>query len=312
VTDVARLAAIAALAFAIASCGGVSIPTAPPTLAAATPFSSIDAALGVLHVETEPAVLAAPLSLRYLGTATQLAGGPDEVAAGVIVSLDRVLSPDLVQVVADGQACEGTAEILAGVESDMVLEWRTTGACSIALKYTHAVGAIHHPIHGAVFGAVVAQGATVKLQPLDAASSAAPIAVTAGPTGVEPMEVPLGRYRVSATLDGEVLKATEIEFGPGGDIVVDLMALSRRVPRDCGGVDAATCDAAIQAALHYGQWVGPARIVASVQIRKTTVQSCDPGIKPALDVVFQVAPSGEINVTVGHTSSGAWQACPPY
>ena len=41
--------------------------------------------------------------------------------------------------------------------------------------------------------------------------------------------------------------------------------------------------------------------------------SCDVGLEaPFVDVRFELAPDGDIDVTVGHRGSGVYVACPPY
>jgi hypothetical protein len=42
------------------------------------------------------------------------------------------------------------------------------------------------------------------------------------------------------------------------------------------------------------------------------VQDCDPNIQPQYDAVFQTARDGEINATVGRSTTGSWVACPAY
>jgi hypothetical protein len=259
-------------------------------------------------METDPVSFGTPLLLAY-----PLSGGVvDVVPAGSKVAVDRAFQPGRVQVMANGTPCRESAEIAAGVESDMVLDIQASGTCSIALRYTHLVGAIHHPILGGVFGAIAPLGAVVTLRSLDPASGFGPVAVTSGSDGVSPFEVPLGRYEVTASLAGEVIRSEEIEFEPGTDIVVDLMGLRARVPRDCGKLATTTCETVIRAAMRYGQWVRPTDIVTSVAVRTTEVRSCDPMVDPQLDVIFKVAPDGVINATVGMTPTGDWLACPPY
>jgi hypothetical protein len=291
--------------------------TAPPTTAAPSSAArTLDPAIdtGILHVETQPAVLSLALRLEYVGSGSSLSGLVDAVDQDTPVSISRALPPGIVGVVANDRACTGSAEVVADLESDAILEVGPSGACSFALSYTHAVGAIQHPIRGAVFGAVVAEGATVVLTPLDPASTTQPIEMVAGPTGIEPMEVPLGQYEVTASADGEVLAKKELDLGPGGDIVLDLMALSKRVPRDCGAIDAVTCESAITAAMSYGHWISPTDVVTAVRLQDTEVMSCDYGLHPDIDVIFRFAGSTrELKVTVGRRDdSDRWWACPPY
>jgi hypothetical protein len=277
--------------------------------APATPYPSVDPALGVLHLETEPVALPEPLAIRYVGTAPQLSGPPDLVPAGKPVFLDRAVAPGSVRVEANGHMCVGSAQILAGVEADMIVDPGQLG-CTLTVRYDHPVGSIHHPITGAIFGAVVFQGSTVVLQHLDPGSTQPPIEVVAGPTGIEPMEIPLGRYKVTATLRGELLKSVEYDYGPGSDAVLDLMALPPSTPRTCGTYDAATCEAFINAALAYAQWVSPDDVVKAAAIVPTDVEDCGNGIQaPLIDVHFDLAPDGGLVVTVGHLGSGRLVAC---
>jgi hypothetical protein len=237
-------------------------------------------------------------------------GVVDVVPAGMAVSIDRAFQPGDVAINVNEGPCDGTAPVVLGVEADVVLEVQGN-RCSLALRYTHEFGAIHHPITGGVFGAIAANGAIVTLRSLEPGSPMPPIEVMSGPDGVGAMEVPLGRYEVTATIDGEVVRSRQIALVPGGDIVVDLMGLQKRIPRSCGQLGTATCEIVIQAAMSYDQWVHPSDIVTAVTVKKTKVEPCDPSIEPELDVVFQ-APDGAISATVGRTADGQWRVCPAY
>jgi hypothetical protein len=59
-------------------------------------------------------------------------------------------------------------------------------------------------------------------------------------------------------------------------------------------------------------WVRPSDVVTSVRLMETAVQDCDPNIQPQYDAVFQIARDGEINATVGRSTTGFWVACPAY
>ena len=291
---------------ALAGCGTLR-PSPTPT-----PAAAIDPTLGGLHISTDPAEVSEPLRIEYVSSVANLEGMVDLVVPGAPVSVSRVLPPGAVQVVVDGVACGEPVDIVANVELDIQLELDGLGGpCRPFIEITHALGKVGHPIRGALMSAVVPQGATVVFRQLDQFDAPA-IEVVAGPTGVEAMEFVPGRYEVTATKAGELLIRTEVDLVRTPDIVLDLMVLARSVPRDCNGIDLVTCEAAISAAMSYGTWITPRETVTAVRLRETDVMSCDPRIRPELDVVFRLAPPGEISVTVGRLDDDRWRACPAY
>ena len=282
-------------------------PSVMPTAAA-----TFNPALGGLHIATDPAELSEPLRIEYISSVADLDGIVDLANPGAPVSVSRVFSPGAVQVVVDGVACGEPVDIVANVELDIHLELNGLGGpCRLVPQMTHALGRVNHPIRGALMGAVVPQGAIVVFRPLDQFGAAA-IEVVAGPTGVEAMEFVPGRYEVTASKAGELLIRIEVDLVRTPDIVLDLMVLARSVPRACNGIDPVACEAAIAAAMSYGGWISPSDTVRAVAIQDTDVMSCDHLITPEVDVVFQMAPAGDITVTVGRLDDGRWRACPAY
>jgi hypothetical protein len=270
------------------------------------------AGLGGLHIATGPASHSRLLRFTYVGMTTHLEGFSDEALPIAEVSVSRRFQPDSIQILVNESPCDGPVDVVADVEVDVVAEVSEFNVCRIYVDFTHALGKVNHPEHGPIMGAVVIEGATVVFQPLDP-DLGAPVEVVAGPTGVEAMEFVPGRYEVTASLHGEVLITQQVDLRQTPDIVLDLMALAPSVPRTCNFLDPITCEKAIRAAMSYGTWISPTDTVTAVSIQRTTVGSCDPYIDPKLDVAFDLAPDGHLDVTVGtHTNNGRWIACSPY
>lgn len=296
-----RVAALV-LGLALSACGSPnpSVPLASETL----PLT------GALHLTTDPDNDPHdPLQLRYLDMDGVLVGERDSVDAETRVSLDRTLPVGRIQVVANDQACAGIVEIQAEVEIDAVLAV-SDGTCTITIANTHAQGAIAHPEPRTALGAFVVLDSVLVVRPLDPGNAIAPIRRPADANAeVLEFEVPPGRYELSVLVNGEVLTTKEIDLKRGQDFYYNLRVLAANVPRVCGEIPRAQCEAAVTEAYASGLFPPPSPAnLTSVRVRPSRYLPCYEA--PAFDVLFDVrGEPGPIEVTVATTSRGILAVC---
>lgn len=289
----------AALALLLAACNS-PVPSAPAT----TPPQ------GSLHLTTGPDYDPHdPLTLRYADADGVLVAEPDSIDAETIVSVDRALPVGRIRVLADDKGCEGPIEIVANVEVDVVLSV-SDGTCTIRIADTHAAGAISHPEPRTALGAFVVLDSVLVVRPLDPANPIAPIQRPADERAeVTEFAVPPGRYELSVLVAGAVLTTMEIDLKRGQEFYYNLRVVAATVPRICGEIPRAQCEAAITEAYARGLFPPPSSAeLTSVRVRPSRFLPCYEA--PAFDVFFDVRDKPEpIEVTVATSGVDRLSVC---
>jgi hypothetical protein len=296
--------AAAALAFLAAGCAAPVVSPPAPTETPAAPGS------GTLHLTTVPDYDPHdPLELRYVDPTGMVLSEADSFDAETTVFLDRTLPAGPVRVIANGKACAGIIPIEANTEVDAVLSVPDSG-CAISVSGSHAPGAIVHPEPRTALGAFVVLGSVLLVKPLDPGNAIEPIRKPADERAeVVDFAVPPGRYELSVLVDGAVLTMMEVDLKRGQAFYYNLRVLAANVPRVCGAVPRAQCEAAVTEAYARGLFPPPSSAnLASVLVRPSTSSGCyDP---PVFDVLFDVRGEPQpVEVTVATTRTGKLAVC---
>jgi hypothetical protein len=266
----------------------------------------------------EPSYDCCDLQLRYVLADGSTVKG-EMIRGDIEVIVNRPFDPGTIQVINNDVTCEGSVQIAAALETDVVMKIGSQPErCSLRTTETHPAGSIEHPELPltAHVGAFLPFGvpSVFLLQGLDnpEAPPTARIEVDKAPWEVGQIEVIPGLYELSVLVDGEVLGSRREDIVRGSDWIFPLRILPRDVPRDCGETAAALCERAITAAYDGGLFLQGDTRVAAVSVRPTIYggTACDSGIVPEFDLVFQLAnPKGESGVTVGTPPNGRLTAC---
>lgn len=287
---------------------GVLVPAATPSLTS-TPAATADG-VGMLHLSTNSDYdHHDPLNLRYVLADGSLATEFDSFPAETTVFLDTPLPAGEIRVLANDQECRGPVVIEPNLETDVVLSV-DDDVCTIETLTAHPLGAIEHPEPRTAVAAFVVVDSVLVVRPLDPGSTMEPIRKSANEIGeVDGFEVPPGRYELAMEVDGAVLKTLEIDLHRGQEFWYDLRVLALTVPRDCGDIPAAECEAALTGAYASHGAGGPAAVhVTAVRVRPSRWAGCyEP---PVYDVFFDVPDESRvIEVTVGWVREGVFLAC---
>lgn len=292
----ARAPFAAALALVLAACG--SPVTSAPAAIDAPPQGS-------LHLTTGPDYDPHdPLRLRYIDANGVVVGQPTTVDADAQVSVDRALPVGQALVVANDKVCDGIVGIQAGMEIDAVLSV-ADATCTITIAGMHPQGAIAHPEPRTALGAFVMLDSVLVVRPLDPGNAIGPIRKPSDANAeVLDFVVPPGRYELSVVVDGAVLSTKEIDLKRGQGYYYNLRVVAANVPRVCGEIPRAQCEAALTEAYARGLFPPPSSAnLTSVRVRPSRFLPCYEA--PGFDVLFDVRGEAQpIEVTVGTIPRG--------
>lgn len=309
-----------ALALVVTACGGPGAPSsalretgAPAPVATPTPTL---VGSGMLHLTTAPDYDPHdPLELRYILADGQIAPEIDSFGSETIIFLDRQLPAGPVRVLANDLDCSGTIPIEANLEIDAVLAV-DNGICTVSVADSHALGSIVHAEPRTALGALIAVDSILVVEPLDPGNAMADLHLPADDRGeVLGIELKPGRYELTVRVDGAVLTTRELDVKRGTDFVHNLRVLAPDVPRDCGEITAAECEAAVAESYAWGYFLEAGQRVTSVRVRPSRYTGgCEPSEPPALDVEFDIhdeagGESRSAEVTLGRTPVGNLFVC---
>ena len=305
------------MALVLAACG--SAPPSSPALSTSGAVATAQptaGAPGMLHLTMDPPYDCCDLELRYiLADGSRVKG--ELIRGDIDVIVNRPFAPGTLQVLYNDVTCEGSVEIEAGMESDVVMDMGFDPKCRLRTTETHPAGSIKHPDlpPTAHVGADLPFGvpSVFVLQSLDNpnAPPTARIAVDKAPWEVGRIEITPGLYELSVLVHGAVLGSFREDLVRGSDWVFPLRLLPRDVPRDCGDTPVAICERAINAGYAWGLFLRGAQYATAATIRPSQYMSCMPGVEaPLYDVAFKIGnPKGDADVTVGRLPSGRFTAC---
>src|SRR6185295_12033268 len=97
--------------------------------------------------------------------------------------------------------------------------------------------------------------------------------------------VPPGRYALSVEVDGAVVTTKDIEIKRGQEFYYNLRVVAANVPRICGQIPRAQCEAALTEAYASGLFPPPSSAnLTSVRVMPSKYSGCyEP---PVFDVLF--------------------------
>lgn len=179
------------------------------------------APVGSFHLEGDPAFATVGLSLRYVSSDGNVSRVKDEFQPNQRVVVDRTTPAGEHGVTVNGARCQGTFQVEAGLETDLVLQVRPEG-CQTVVTVIHEPGL---PSHEEVFGRVTGAGpvgARIRVVSLDDPPNATfeSIADESGVFAIEQLSP--GRYRLDASSADGFVRSIELEVWAGESTQVDL------------------------------------------------------------------------------------------
>ncbi len=264
----------------------------------------------------QPAYDARRVELAYLVGNQRIDG--ESIDQDVEVIVNRPFAPGTVRIEKNGLVCEGSLEIVSGMETDVLLDVNAQpDQCEVFSRETHPTGSIKHPelpLASAV-GAFLPFGieSVFVVRSLDDPDvpPIAEITVKDPPYEAAQITVQPGRYETSVLVDGVVIARDTVDLERGEDRIMLLRVLPPDVPRDCGELPKAICERVVNAGYMWGLFPGGREVVTAVSVRPSQYMSCMPGVEsPLYDLVFEVSnPSGALDATVGRYANGRYTAC---
>jgi len=210
---------VLALVLILASIGCVARPpqpTEPPIHGEPLP--------GSFHLTSDPPLAPYALTIRI-----DRVGGPSgrsaEFEEGDEVVVDWSTLPGVNWMEVNGHDCEGTFEIQAQIETDLLL---TLGedSCRVEVVGSHPEGAVQHGDEPGSLAAKVPIGARIRIQPLSPELSMPVRLEEADEAGFVHIDfLPPGRYEIALLVDDEVRRTVEVDLSPGGEVFVDLASV---------------------------------------------------------------------------------------
>jgi hypothetical protein len=179
---------------------------------------------GSLHMTSDPPLAPYPLTIRIddIGGPSRLNAEFDEGEA-VVVDWPTLPLPQVKWIEVNGHDCEGTFEIQARLETDLLLTLRQD-ACRVEVIGSHPEGAIHHGDEPGSLMANLPIGARLRIQPVDPGANTRVRFEDADEAGVVHVDfLPPGRYEIALIVDDRVQRTVEVHLVPGGEVFLTLV-----------------------------------------------------------------------------------------